>query len=174
VKTKEATVWTVFLDFWILGGGLWLWPRVFTVLSYPDLFDQMLRAATVVLNKFCPKETLPIIVDLSSLGCMYLKSPRRPHPLGLKVPQLRTQSNPLPKKPVIIAIGVQGRNWKKQNSVLTEATIPPSVLTNFLSIHEIENKILVFDGGDIDNPPIKPPDGVDRTDSVHSNYQDRL
>jgi hypothetical protein len=59
------------------------------------------------------------------------------------------------------------RNWrarkklKKQNSVLTEATIPPSVLTNLLSIHEIENEIIVFDGGEIDNPPIKPPDGVD-------------
>ena len=108
--TKEMTVWTVFLDFWILGGGLRLRPRVFTVLIYPALFDQMLRAATVVLNKFCPKETLPIIVALSPLGCMYLESQRRPHLLGLKVPQLRTQSNPLPKKPVIVAIGMQGRN----------------------------------------------------------------
>ena len=53
------------------------------------------------------------------------------------------------------------KKLKKQNSVLTEATIPPSVLTNLLSIHEIENGIIVFDGGEIDNPPIKPPDGVD-------------
>jgi hypothetical protein len=46
------------------------------------------------------------------------------------------------------------KKLKKQHSVLTEATIPPSVLTNLLSIHEIENEIIVFDGGVIDNPPI--------------------
>ncbi len=98
------------------GGDLRFWPRVFTVLIYPALFDQMLRAATVVLNKFCPKETLPIIFALSPLGCMYLESRWRPRPFGLKVPHLRTQSNPLPKKRVIIAIGMQGRNWT--NSIL--------------------------------------------------------
>ena len=76
---KEMAVWTVFLDFWILGGGLQLRPRVFTVLIYPALFDQMLRAAKVVLNKCRPKETLPIIVALSHLGCMYLESQRRHH-----------------------------------------------------------------------------------------------
>ena len=65
---KEMEVWIVFLDFRILGGGLRLRPRVFTVLIYPALFDQMLRAAMVVLNKFRPKETLPIIVALSPLG----------------------------------------------------------------------------------------------------------
>jgi len=53
------------------------------------------------------------------------------------------------------------KKLKKQNSVLTKATIPPSVLTNLLSINEIEDEIIVFDGGEIDNPPIKPPDGVD-------------
>ena len=40
------TVWIVFLDFLIEGGDLRLQPRVFTVLIYPALFDQMLRAAT--------------------------------------------------------------------------------------------------------------------------------
>jgi hypothetical protein len=74
VKTKEMTVWIVFLDFRILGGGLQLRPRVITVLIYPDLFDQMLRADTVVLNIFRPKETLPIIIALSPLGCVYLES----------------------------------------------------------------------------------------------------
>ena len=145
---------------------------MFTVLIYLALFDQVLRAATVVLNKFHPKETLPIIVALSPLGYMYLESPQRPHPLGLKVPQLRTQ--PTTKKARHCRNRRARKKLKKQNSVLTEATIPPSVLTNFLSMHEIENKIILFDGGDIDNLPIKPPDGVDRTDSVHSNYQDRL
>jgi hypothetical protein len=48
----------------------------------------------------------------------------------------------------------------KQHSVLTVASVPQSVLTNLLSTHEIENKIIVFDGGVIDNSPIKPPNGV--------------
>jgi len=46
--TQEMTVWIVFLDFLIQGGDLRLQPRVFTVLIYPALFDQMLRAAMVV------------------------------------------------------------------------------------------------------------------------------
>ena len=46
--TKEMTVWRVFLDFLIQGGDLQLQPRVFIVLIYPALFDQMLRAAMVV------------------------------------------------------------------------------------------------------------------------------
>jgi hypothetical protein len=58
---KQMAVWTVVLDFRILGGGLRLRPRVFTVLIYPALFDQMLRAATVSLNKFRPKEILPVL-----------------------------------------------------------------------------------------------------------------
>ncbi len=52
------------------------------------------------------------------------------------------------------------KKLNKQYSVLTEATIPQSVLTNLLSTHEIDNEIIVFDRGGIDNPPIKPPDGV--------------
>jgi len=54
--TKEMTVWIVFL-----GGDLRLRPRVFTVLIYPALFDQMLRAATVVLDKFLPQEILLVL-----------------------------------------------------------------------------------------------------------------
>ena len=59
--TSTPTSVTIFLDFRILGGGLRLQPRVFTVLIYPALFDQMLRAATVVLNKIRPKEILPVL-----------------------------------------------------------------------------------------------------------------
>ncbi len=58
---EQMAVWIVFLDFRILWGGLRLRPRVLTVLIYPALFDQMLRAATVVLNKFLPKEILPVL-----------------------------------------------------------------------------------------------------------------
>jgi len=49
---------------------------------------------------------------------------------------------------------------KEEHSLLTEATIPQSILTNLISTHKINNKILVFDGGGIDNPPIRSPDGV--------------
>ena len=113
------TVWTVFLDFWIQGGDLPLRPRVFTVPIYPVLSDQMLRAATAVLNKLVPKEFLPILIiseiSLSFLGCMYLESPSSHLPFGLNVPQLRTKGNPPPKKRVIVVIVMQGRNLKKLN-----------------------------------------------------------
>ena len=49
------------MDFWILGGGLRLQPRGFTVLIYPALFDQMLRAAMVVLNQFFPKGRVAMV-----------------------------------------------------------------------------------------------------------------
>jgi hypothetical protein len=52
------------------------------------------------------------------------------------------------------------KKLKKQESLLTEATVPQSILTNLLSTHEINKEIIVFDGGTLDNPPIRPPDGV--------------
>ncbi len=52
------------------------------------------------------------------------------------------------------------KKLNKQHSLLTEAIVPQSVLTNLLSTYEIDNEIIVFNGGVIDNPPIKPPDGV--------------
>ncbi len=109
--TKEMKVLTVFLDFRIQGVDLPLQLTVFTVLIYPVLSDQMLRAATAVLNKFVPKELLIISkISLSFLGCMYLESPSSRLSFGLNVPQLRTESNPPPKKCVIVVIVLQGRN----------------------------------------------------------------
>ena len=114
VTTKEIIVWTVFLVFWIQGIDLPLQPTVFTVLIYLVLSDQMLRAATAVLNKLVPKELLPILniskFSLSLLGCMYLESPSSHLTFGLNVPQLRTESFPQPKKCIIFVIAVQGRN----------------------------------------------------------------
>ncbi len=52
------------------------------------------------------------------------------------------------------------KKLKKQESLLTEATVPQSILTNLLSTHEINKEIIVFDGGTLDNPPIRPLDGV--------------
>jgi hypothetical protein len=74
-----------FLDFWIQRVDLPLRPTVFTVLIYPVLSNQMLRAATAVLNKFVPKELLLILniskISLSPLGCMYFESPSSCLPL---------------------------------------------------------------------------------------------
>jgi hypothetical protein len=99
--TKEMIVWTFFLDFWIQGVDLPLRPSVFTVLIYPVLSNQMLRAAMAVLNKLVPKELFPILniskISLSLLGCMYLESPSSCLHFGLNVPQLRTESFPQPK-----------------------------------------------------------------------------
>ena len=87
---------------------------VFTVLIYPVLSNQMLRAATAVLNKLVPKELLPILTisknSLSLFGCMHLESPSSRLPFGLNVPQLRTESFPQSKKCVIVVIVMQGRN----------------------------------------------------------------
>ncbi len=89
---KEMIVWTVFLYFLIQEIDLPLQPTVFTVLIYPVLSDQMLRAATAVLNKLLvPKELLPILniskISLSLLRCMYLESPtsRLPFPFQLNI-----------------------------------------------------------------------------------------
>jgi hypothetical protein len=137
---------------------------VFTVLIYPVLFNQMLRAATAVLNKVVPKELLPILIiskiSPSLLGCMFLESPSRHLPFTIDVPQLHIESNPPPKKRVIVTIVMQGRNLKKQHSLLTEATVLQSIQAKLISTHEINNEIIVFDGGAIDNPPIRPSDGV--------------
>ncbi len=52
------------------------------------------------------------------------------------------------------------KKLNKQSSLLTDATIPQSILINLISTHEINKKIIVFDGGGIDNLPIRPPNGV--------------
>jgi hypothetical protein len=52
------------------------------------------------------------------------------------------------------------KKLNKQRSLLTEATVPQSILTNLISSHEIDKEIIVFDGGAINNPPIRPLDGV--------------
>jgi hypothetical protein len=49
---------------------------------------------------------------------------------------------------------------KKQHRLLTEVIVPPSIQEQLLSTSDIDNHIVVFDGGDAGNPPIRPPDGV--------------
>jgi hypothetical protein len=43
------------------------------------------------------------------------------------------------------------KKLKKQESLLTEATVPQPILTNLLSTHEINKEIIVFDGGTLED-----------------------
>jgi hypothetical protein len=52
------------------------------------------------------------------------------------------------------------KKLNKQCSLLTEATVTQSILTILISSPEIDKEIVVFNGGAIDNPPSRPPDGV--------------
>ena len=145
------------------GGRITIKNESVHVIICPALSNQMLRAATVVLNILISKELHPIPVllkiALSLLGCMYLASPPSHHSSGLKVHQLSTESNKLIKlTPLLQSSGHE--ETCKRCSLLTEATVPQSILTNFISSHEIEREIIVFRGGAIDNPPIRPLVGV--------------
>jgi hypothetical protein len=52
------------------------------------------------------------------------------------------------------------RKYKKQNQLLTEVVVPAYIQNNFLTNNYVEKNILVFDGGDSNNPLIKPPGSV--------------
>ena len=41
-----------------------------------------------------------------------------------------------------------------------EVIVPTIIKQNLPSEMDIDNDIVVVDGGDVDNPPIHPPDGV--------------
>ncbi len=41
----------------------------------------------------------------------------------------------------------------------TEVTVPEYIKEHLLTIEDVENNVLVFDGGDCNSLPIQPPDG---------------
>ncbi len=47
---------------------------------------------------------------------------------------------------------------KKQQKLLTEVTAPEYIKENLLTIEDVENNVLVYDGGDCNSFPIQPPD----------------
>ena len=49
---------------------------------------------------------------------------------------------------------------RKQQNLLTEVIVPPAIKQNLLSESDIDNEIVVVDGGDNGNPSIRPPDGL--------------
>jgi hypothetical protein len=64
------------------------------------------------------------------------------------------------KKHSIIAIYVQ-RKKGEQYRLLAKVIVPDSMQPNLLTINDIENDIVVFDGG-VNTPSMQPPDGVTR------------
>jgi hypothetical protein len=52
------------------------------------------------------------------------------------------------------------KKLRKQQNLLTEVIVPPAIKQNLLSESNIDNEIVVVDGGDNSNPSISPPDGL--------------
>jgi len=52
------------------------------------------------------------------------------------------------------------KKLRKQQNLLTEFIVPPAIKQNLLSESDIDNEIVVVDGGDDGNPSIHPPDGL--------------
>ena len=52
------------------------------------------------------------------------------------------------------------KKLRKQQNLLTEVIVPPAIKQNLLSESDIDNEIVVVDGGDDGNPSIRPTDGI--------------
>jgi hypothetical protein len=52
------------------------------------------------------------------------------------------------------------KKLRKQLKLLTKIIVPTTIKQNRLSESDIENEVVLVDGGDDGNPPIRPPNGV--------------
>ena len=52
------------------------------------------------------------------------------------------------------------KKLRKQQNLLSEVIVPPTIKKNLLSESDIDNEIIVVDGGDNGDHSIRPPDGV--------------
>jgi len=52
------------------------------------------------------------------------------------------------------------KKLRKHQNLLTEVIAPPAIKQNLLSESDIDNEIVIVDGGDNGNPSIRPPDGL--------------
>ena len=52
------------------------------------------------------------------------------------------------------------KKLRKQQNLLTEVIVPTAIKQNLVSESDIENEIVVVDGGEDGNPSIRPPDGL--------------
>jgi hypothetical protein len=69
------------------------------------------------------------------------------------------------------------KKFLKQKKLLTEVILPHSIKQNLLSASDIEKEIVIVDGGDDGNPPIRPPEGVNWCslsirEGIHLHVQD--
>jgi hypothetical protein len=113
----------------------------------------------VTLQEKCPESVRPSNSSLSPWVHVFAKSSQSS--------SLRTQAaliayieQPVHKK----ARHIQNRRSKnkmlKQEQLLTEVIVPEAIQQNLLTTSDINNDIVVIDGGDDGNPPIRPLDGV--------------
>jgi hypothetical protein len=120
-----------------------------------------LAATTLVLNKGTPLMTVTYVITyplVSPIGFVF-QSPCHLCLFALNVPQLHIHNDKNPILLVIAIIFVQGRSSINNNvSVLHEVAILCN--QHKLSIQEIEDEVIVFDGGNPKTPPILPPDGL--------------
>jgi hypothetical protein len=123
----------------------------------------MLRTATVVLNKLLTKElhTIPVFQNFNIPSWVHIfgKSTKSSslRAQGASVAYTEQETN---KKARHCCNCWATKKLNKQHSLLTEITVPQSILTNLISLHEIEKEIIVFDGGARDYSPLRPPDSV--------------
>ena len=87
------------------------------------------------------KSTEPSSTRTQAASMAYIETPT--HPKG------RHRRNRRSKKKL-----------KKQARLLTQVIVPKKIQQNLLSESDIDSDIVVVDGGDDGNPPIRPPDGV--------------
>ncbi len=71
------------------------------------------------------------------------------------------------------------KKLEKLHRLLTEVVVTESINQYPLSIYDIDNDIVVVDGGDYGNSPIRPPDGVtwhcnSVLEGIHLHVQDKI
>jgi hypothetical protein len=107
-------------------------------------------ADMVILSRLTPRrKNLPFAFHP---GFMFFPSPQSTPPVEQKRPLLLIWRNPAPKNLHHCLQEAEPTIDRSSCSCL----YPKNLLTN----HDVEKDILVFDGGDSNNPPIEPPGGV--------------
>ena len=113
---------------------------VFTTTSLLEL------SATLALTIICPHRSLSTMIILESpCGYTPLLLPVTAQSVG-KVIHCRCHRH--------------RKKQRKQEMLLEEHVLPDHVSSNLLTADDILNDIIVFDGGDADNPPIIAPKNV--------------
>jgi hypothetical protein len=155
VTKKEMIVWTVFLDFWIQGVDLQLRLTVFTVLIYSGFIRSDVESCHGRIEQICPQR---ITSDTQYFHNFSIPSWVHVFGKSIKLSSFWTQCASVVYRELPTTKNVRHccnrrarKKLKKQESLLTEATVPQPILTNLLSTHEINKEIIVFDGGTLED-----------------------